>query len=271
MGNDINHNKLAVKGFMNNVKAIRVEKNTLAIFWLGQAGFLIKTPKGSLIAIDPYLSDYCEQLVGFKRIMLPVLCPDEFNADYLFVSHEHPDHFDVDLIRQLKQRESLKIFGPDECEKIAMKNGIYLDNFILLEENKPVDLGECILLPVKADHGEQSPKALGFIFDFGFIKVYFAGDTAYSPDKLKRVYESKPEIALLPINGEYGNLNSEEAARLAKEIGAKVVIPCHYWTFIEHGSYPLHLKKIMEEEMPEIKLVFLAQGECYTYDGMNNR
>lgn len=65
--------------------------------------------------------------------------------------------------------------------------------------------------------------------------------------KLKKVYEIKPEIALLPINGEYGNLDSNDAAKLGADIGSKVIIPCHYWTFIEHGSYPLQLKKAAEK------------------------
>ena len=39
------------------------------IQWLGQAGFLILTSNGKKIAIDPYLSDSCNALVGFKRMV----------------------------------------------------------------------------------------------------------------------------------------------------------------------------------------------------------
>jgi L-ascorbate metabolism protein UlaG (beta-lactamase superfamily) len=45
------------------------------------------------------------------------------------------------------------------------------------------------------------------------------------------------DLALLPINGNdpsrgvAGNLNAQEAAELAKAIGAKCVIPCHYDLF----------------------------------------
>jgi len=265
MVNEVHQNRLAVRGFMERLKAVKICKGSLGIFWLGQAGFLIKTPEGSTIAIDPYLSDCCERLVGFKRIMLPVLSLDELDPDYLFVSHEHPDHFDEDLIEKLKGRSQLKILGPVECKKRAMEIGINAAQFTLLEENKPVDFGEFTMLPVKADHGELSPDALGFVFDFGFVKVYFAGDTAYSPDIMKRVLEMRPEIAILPINGEYGNLNSLEAAQLARDIGCKVVVPCHYWTFVEHGSNPLEFKMIMERDLPECKLEFLALGECYVY------
>ncbi len=47
----------------------------------------------------------------------------------------------------------------------------------------------------------------------------------------------RPDIAILPINGDRperrvaGNFDGKEAAQLAKDIGAKIVIPCHYDMF----------------------------------------
>lgn len=261
----VHNSSLKVKGFMESVRAAETGPGTICVFWLGQAGFIVKTPLGKLIAIDPYLSDYCEHAVGFKRIMLSVIPPEELEADFLFVSHEHGDHFDADLFRILSAKEAIRILGPESCRKPVGEAGIPPERFTLLVENQTMDFGEFKVIPVKADHGDLSPDALGFIFDFGFTRVYFAGDTAYSPDKLRKVFEVRPEIALLPINGEYGNLDPAEAIKLAGEIGAKVLIPCHYWTFIEHGSYPLGLKREAERPDTAVKPVFLAQGEGYLY------
>jgi L-ascorbate metabolism protein UlaG (beta-lactamase superfamily) len=52
------------------------------------------------------------------------------------------------------------------------------------------------------------------------------------------------DVALLPINGDRperrvaGNLNGREAATLAKEIGAGVVVPCHYEMFEFNTASP---------------------------------
>lgn len=261
----IHNSSLRVQGFMENVRATETGPGTLCVFWLGQAGFMIKTPLGKLITIDPYLSDYCEHAIGFKRIMLSVLPPEELETDYLFISHEHGDHLDEDLFKMLNTNEAIRILGPESCRKPVKEAGIPPDRFTLLVENQSMDFGEFKVLPVKADHGDLTPSALGFIFDFGFAKVYFAGDTAYSPDKLRKVFEIRPEIALLPINGEYGNLNSAEAIKLAEEIGAKVLIPCHYWTFIEHGAFPIELKREADRQNAAVKPIILAQGEGYLY------
>ena len=52
------------------------------------------------------------------------------------------------------------------------------------------------------------------------------------------------DVALLPINGDLperrvaGNLSGSEAAKLAKEIGASMAIPCHYEMFEFNTASP---------------------------------
>jgi L-ascorbate metabolism protein UlaG (beta-lactamase superfamily) len=52
------------------------------------------------------------------------------------------------------------------------------------------------------------------------------------------------DVALLPINGRApelrvpGNLFGREAAQLAKDIGAKLVIPCHFEMFEFNSASP---------------------------------
>jgi L-ascorbate metabolism protein UlaG (beta-lactamase superfamily) len=54
----------------------------------------------------------------------------------------------------------------------------------------------------------------------------------------------QPDVALLPINGDLpergvaGNLNGREAALLGKEMGARVVIPCHFEMFAFNTASP---------------------------------
>jgi len=50
-------NRLCAAIFSKKVQATQVPVGHLAIFWLGQAGFVYKTPANRVIYIDPYLSD----------------------------------------------------------------------------------------------------------------------------------------------------------------------------------------------------------------------
>lgn len=254
----------AAGSFMDFVRGVRTGRGALSIFWLGQAGFLFKTPGGRLVAVDPYLSDCCERIAGFRRITPPALPVSEFEADELFCSHEHPDHFDADLISGWKDRSEARVFGPAPCAALAREAGLPEARFVHLREGYAVDLGEYSVLPVKADHGALSPDALGFVFDFGFVRVYFSGDTAYSPGALRHALERRAEIALLPVNGEFGNLDARDALRLARDAGAGALIPCHYWTFVEHGSNPLELLRAADG-LRGIQLVFLPIGGCCVF------
>lgn len=246
------------------MKSSEIQEMAIDIQWLGQAGFILTTPKGKHIAIDPYLGDSCERLVGFKRIMPAPFSIESFAADYLFLSHEHPDHFDVDLIGTI-QHSTIQIFGCKGCIHKWQAEGFKADGISVVSPFNILTFDGFTVYVMHADHGAQCPDAIGFIFDFGFVRVYFAGDTAYSLELLTKVRELCPEIALLPINGMYGNLNAEQATQFAGDIGSKAVIPCHYWMFVEHGSNPLAFRNIMKEKLPDVKAIFLANGEHYLY------
>jgi L-ascorbate metabolism protein UlaG (beta-lactamase superfamily) len=73
-------------------------------------------------------------------------------------------------------------------------------------------------------------RCLGYVIR-GTFTVYHSGDGRVHPGMVERLRAFNVDVALLPINGKVGNMNGREAAWLAKEIGAKLVIPCHYDMF----------------------------------------
>ena len=81
--------------FMDKLACCRPEPGEIGIFWLGQAGFLLKNSKGEILAIDPYLSDAVERICGLKRMMMAVMEPEELNPDYVLISHHDEDHLDL--------------------------------------------------------------------------------------------------------------------------------------------------------------------------------
>jgi L-ascorbate 6-phosphate lactonase len=73
------------------------------------------------------------------------------------------------------------------------------------------------------------------------------------------------DIVVPPINGMYGNLNGVEAARLAADCGAQVAIPCHFWTFAEHGGNPAEFMDACKLYAPTARALLMAHGEHYIY------
>lgn len=231
--------------------------------WLGQAGFLIQTERGTRIAIDPYLSDSCQRQVGFKRMIPAPVVPEDFSADYLLISHEHQDHLDTDLFALVQHRKDMKIFVNPGCMRVLAENNLSAENVQTVEAGQQAWLGEVEVRFLRADHGDAAPDALGFLLDIDGRTIYFAGDTALTPELLAPAIAAKPDIALLPINGMYGNLDGKDAAELAGMLQCGTVIPCHYWMFVEHGACPYEFKVAMEQ-YPDIQVCFMAVGEEIT-------
>lgn len=239
-------------------------KTGVEIRWLGQAGFEIISPMGTTVVIDPYLGDSCMELVGFKRMMPAPVAIDAFKADALLISHEHPDHLDIDLMRALSKDRSISVYGNDSCREVLKDFGLDPQWMIRIGVGERFSIGDIEIMAVPCDHGTQCVEPLGFILKTGGVSIYFAGDTAYSPELLKPVVELGADIALLPINGMYGNLNAEQAVKLASDMRCSVLIPCHYWMFVEHGGDPLWLRKYADEST-DMKIVFLAPNDSFKW------
>lgn len=86
--------------------------------------------------------------------------------------------------------------------------------------------------------GTMAPDAIGVLLEMGGHRLYFSGDTAFHEELFCGVAKFQPEIVFMSVNGKFGNMNAEEGARAAELTGAWYAVPCHCWTFAEHGGDP---------------------------------
>ena len=82
------------------ISTLPVPPGSAALVWLGQASFLLKSPEGVIVMIDPYLTDWAETQWGMKRVIPAPIDPDVLQPDLLLISHWHEDHLDAPLIKQ---------------------------------------------------------------------------------------------------------------------------------------------------------------------------
>jgi len=243
----------------------KVENKEIAIFWLGQAGFLIKDSKNTHILIDPYLTDCGERMKGFKRLSPKLISPDELESDIYISTHIHFDHFDYDAIPIVAECTQTNFYGPKSSVEEFKKIGINKDRIKLLELGKKIEEKNIKIKAVYADHGSLAPDAIGLLLNIDGIKLYFTGDTAYRPEKLNEVVEFNPDIAVLSINGKFGNLTADEGAKVVEKVKPKIAIPSHFWTFKEHNGNPQLFEDKVIEYCPKTKVEFMAQGQSLKY------
>ena len=249
----------------DRIRDLQVQTKELAIGWLGNASFVLKTTSGTIVYIDLYLSDLGERIYGkeFKRLMPPLLRASQVRADLLISTHHHEDHFDVDVIPEIMKSEDTLLAGTPTCMELCRQMGIDNERLIELRVGKEYSIKDMRLITVYADHGDLAPDAVGVVLAVDETIVYITGDTAYRPKELGPVKKLKPDIVISPINGKFGNLNPSEAACLARDIEAKIAIPCHYWMFPGHGGDPGAFMENVDKLAPNTRPVMLMLGEIF--------
>ncbi len=227
------------------------------IWWLGQSGFLLQTRRKHLL-FDPYLSDsltrkYAATDKPHVRMTRRVIVPERLGfVDVVTSSHNHTDHLDAEtLLPMLGANPALEIVVPEANRDFAAERlGLDPERLRTVDDGRTIDLDPFRITAVPAAHEEIEVddqgrhRYLGYVVSFGGWTVYHSGDTVWYEGMVDRLRPFRIDAAMLPINGSAperrvaGNLNGREAARLGKEIGAALVIPCHYEMFAFNTASP---------------------------------
>lgn len=248
------------------IKILSAETGSTHIFSVGQAGFIIKTSEGKLIAIDIYLSDCVERLeghMGYKRLVPKVLDAGDLVFDVIICTHPHWDHFDFDSVPALMSNGRTRLYCSVDCEKLVkeLKLEYYEENITYVKPGSIVDEDGFALQFVNCDHGEGAPDAVGVVIHTDGKRIYEAGDTCLRLDRVNEVKQPL-DVLIAPINGAYGNMDSDDCVKLAEALKPEVTIPCHYGMFASHGGDPGRFIELMKET--GLKTLLMTPGEKYT-------
>ena len=145
-------------------------------------------------------------------------------ADYIFVTHEHGDHFDKEAIKLLST-ESTMLIANGRCADMlgygkAMKNGDKAD----IAADFTVEAVPAY--NTTEGHLQYHPKGRdnGYILTIDGLRIYIAGDTEDIPEmaSIKDI-----DVAFLPCNQPY-TMTADQLLKAARVIKPKVLFPYHY-------------------------------------------
>ena len=159
----------------------------------------------------------------------PLALPDApGDADYIFITHDHFDHFSPEDIKKAASSETTLIV-PEKMKRDAEKLGYPV---IAAAPGKAFSLGEIGVLPVAAYNRIKPfhPKMngwTGYVLTIEGLKVYIAGDT----DATKEAEGVFCDIALLPIGGKY-TMDAKDAAALTNKLRPAAGIPTHFGSIV---------------------------------------
>ena len=242
-----------------DIAKARRSPNQFHAWWLGQSGFLIQWD-GHHLLFDPYLSDsltrkYAETDKPHVRMTERVIDPAQLEMiDVVTSSHNHTDHLDAETLNPLlKANPNLCVVIPAANQRFAADRlQVNPGRLTPISVEHPIQCGAFTLRAVPAAHNELSRddnghyKFIGIVASFGDFHVYHSGDTLHYEGMEAWIKRdgTRIDLALLPINGNKperrvaGNLDGQEAAQIAKDLEAGLVVPCHYEMFEFNSESP---------------------------------
>lgn len=168
------------------------------------------------------------------------------DADIIFITHSHYDHFSIEDILKIK-KDNTKIVSTidtyDELKKYFKDEDILL----VLPNNNYNILGINFITTYSYNiNKEFHPKSKNFV---GYIlnldkKYYITGDTDINED----ISNIDCDILFIPIGGTY-TMDYIEASNYTNKIKPSIVIPTHYGLIVGDKSLGNKFSKLIDSNI----------------------
>ena len=191
----------------------------------------IKMNKEKVIYIDPFKID-----------------KNYNDADIIFITHDHYDHYSEDDIDRVKKEDTF-IIVPEELLTKVLRKGFRKDYVITVEPNKSymVDGLEFETILAYNTNKQFHPKEngwVGYIIEIKDIRYYIAGDTDITEENKK----VKCDVVFVPVCGTY-TMDFKEAANLINEIQPKIAVPIHYGSVVGTKQDAIDFSKLLNPKI----------------------
>lgn len=172
----------------------------------------IKIERDKVIYIDPF------QIEGTHH-----------DADIIFCTHEHFDHFNPDAIGKVMKGDTVVVVPRKDVKKLKK---FELKEVIGVEPGNEYEANGIRFKTVPAYNldkkfHKKKKNWVGYILNVDDTGFYFAGDTDYIPE----MDDIKADVVFMPVGGLY-TCNAREAASAVNSIKPKVAVPVHFGSIV---------------------------------------
>jgi len=219
------------------------EKGKISFMWFNNyAGIIIRTPSVSLV-IDP---------VGVK--------PDFFEeVDAVLITHEHFDHLDEILVRELHRRTNCTVVA-DRTSASRIRRFISEGKLEVVKSGVEVSIGKVKVRAEECNHPPASTPVTYLITSEDDITIFHTADSLPFP-RMREIGEKfKPNITFCTV-GIAPGASPRTGVEIAIMVKPEIAIPYHARTTMELRRFA----EILKNELPQVKCMLIEKGKVYTY------
>ncbi|MGE0448085.1 MAG: metal-dependent hydrolase [Vicinamibacterales bacterium] len=214
---------------------------SLSFTWLGHATFLLQTPGGLRVLIDPWVS---------SNPSCPDSAKDVGAVDVMLLTHGHFDHT-ADAV-SIAQATGAQVVAPFELSAWIQRKGV--KNVTGMNPGGTLHVSGLSVTMVPAMHSSSIEEdgqllymglATGYVLRFeDGLTAYVAGDTSIFGDMRLIGEMYRPTLGFLPI-GDLFTMGPEQAAMAADLLGIRRIVPMHFGTFPALTGTPARLRELV--------------------------
>ncbi len=252
------------------LEQIRAHRSGVALWWVGNAGWLVKSGD-LLVGIDL-------DLESEERIQPPPVSSEELAAeiDVAFATHHHGDHFNAPTLAKIAAKPRCSFVLPLTCLAGAAAAGIPRDRIVVPQPLHPFEIKGVGVRPLHAVHGNQMFTVLtrepdfvesiahncGYVLDLGGRTFFWPGDSVLTEEHL-----GLSNVNVLFVSPTVHNMYLDRSAILINVLQPDLVIPQHFGTYRENDEnrfwtkgYPDELRLALSADLQK-RYRKLGQGE----------
>ncbi|MHA2054114.1 MAG: MBL fold metallo-hydrolase [Candidatus Hodarchaeales archaeon] len=223
---------------LKDLFTLQLRENDLAFIFLGSAGVILRTSSYS-IAFD----------IGKTLDKSEITVID--HLDYLFITHNHWDHYRLDYASELFHQTGVHIIADSlSYEELKNNDTVNQEKLTLAGSDsfyKEYTVGNINFVALRGIHVGPINQ---YLVDLGMVKIYHAGDSGFWEHK-----KFSADIAFVPV-GTARTCSPEVALGMVTDLKAKLAIPMH-------GKIA-NMKRfvfLMENVLPDIRVILPKKFE----------
>ncbi len=182
---------------------------------------------------------------------------DKHDADIIFVTHEHYDHYSPEDIQKVANAKTILVV-PDSMKQILTEEiiGLFADiKFVKTEEAGTALMIDDVVVKWVRAYNIDKPfhtkerEWVGYIVTLDGETYFVTGDTDGNEDNSN----VKCDVLFVPCGGKY-TFDAKEAAEFTYKIMPRKVIPTHYSDVPGESEIGEKFKQMVQDTMQDVEV-----------------